>query len=376
MSELRIEQTQATVIAAGLSGGQTINGSTVGGENLDLSSTIDPVKGKINFGTNSTYDEVNGRLGIYNTTPSFLIEAGNSTYAAAAYITVDAATNQTKGFLLKSAGGTKWSIQQPASTTSLRIADDIGERIFIDRGGEVGIGQTPGSSKVHIFGASGTAVTLNVLNENLTTGIIARFITNSPHTGTRTLVSIVNDNTAAVNVTPFSIQQDALVSTNFRRIMAESNTGITTWISDGTSPNGNLSGTLGDICYNGSNGQLYRCTGTTNWVLIVEQSVSSLLSVVAATGISPIANNANLLMPVESSTAGDTTVTANPAIAAGTDGQTLIIIGTNDTKTVTLTDGNGITLDNGLSITLGLNDTIKFVSYGGTWAETSRTDNS
>lgn len=59
--------------------------------------------------------------------------------------------------------------------------------------------------------------------------------------------------------------QEAIISTNFRKIFNETNTGCTIWISDGTTPNGNLSGQAGDICLNGNAGNIYRCTGTTNW---------------------------------------------------------------------------------------------------------------
>lgn len=46
-------------------------------------------------------------------------------------------------------------------------------------------------------------------SDTLTTGSLALFDSNSSDTGTRTLVKIVNDNTAATGATAFSIQQDA-----------------------------------------------------------------------------------------------------------------------------------------------------------------------
>jgi hypothetical protein len=65
---------------------------------------------------------------------------------------------------------------------------------------------------------------------------------------------------------PINITQNAVVSTNFKKIITESGTGCTIWVSDGsTSPNGSLSGQAGDICLNGDSGNIYRCTGTTNW---------------------------------------------------------------------------------------------------------------
>jgi len=64
---------------------------------------------------------------------------------------------------------------------------------------------------------------------------------------------------------PISITQNAVVSTNFRKIINETNSGVTHWMGDGTDPNGTLSGTAGDVLFNGLNNQIYYCTGTTNW---------------------------------------------------------------------------------------------------------------
>lgn len=40
------------------------------------------------------------------------------------------------------------------------------------------------------------------------------------------------------------------------------------WRSDGTDPNGALTGTAGDICLNGASNTLTYCTGTTNWTAL------------------------------------------------------------------------------------------------------------
>lgn len=99
------------------------------------------------------------------------------------------------------------------------------------------------------------------------------------------------------------------------------------------------------------------------------ETVSSVINIVAANGLTSV-TDAN--MRVQSSTAGDTTVTANPAIVAGSTGQVLTVWGADDTKTVTFTDGNGLKLDNGLSVTLGLDDNISFKYINSNWVETSR----
>lgn len=43
--------------------------------------------------------------------------------------------------------------------------------------------------------------------------------------------------------------------------------GVSFYVSDGTTPNGALSGTVGDVCFNGAAGKSYSCTVTgTTWV--------------------------------------------------------------------------------------------------------------
>lgn len=60
-----------------------------------------------------------------------------------------------------------------------------------------------------------------------------------------------------------SIDTTTFVSTNFKKGIKVN--GISIWTSNGTTPNGNLSGTTGDICINCDSGKTYYCTGTTNW---------------------------------------------------------------------------------------------------------------
>lgn len=57
----------------GISGGTTLIGGTLSGNNLTLSSTSNATKGKILFGT-SAYDEVNDRLGIGTASPAQQLE--------------------------------------------------------------------------------------------------------------------------------------------------------------------------------------------------------------------------------------------------------------------------------------------------------------
>ncbi len=56
-------------LSTGISGGQSAIGGTAAGDDLTLSSTSNATKGNIFFGTASTYDELNDRFGISQTTP-------------------------------------------------------------------------------------------------------------------------------------------------------------------------------------------------------------------------------------------------------------------------------------------------------------------
>lgn len=69
-------------LLAGRSGSQTAIGGTAASENLNLSSTANATKGKINFGVASTYDEANDRLGIGINSPTVKIHQNGGTGTA------------------------------------------------------------------------------------------------------------------------------------------------------------------------------------------------------------------------------------------------------------------------------------------------------
>ncbi|KKL09635.1 hypothetical protein LCGC14_2563880, partial [marine sediment metagenome] len=117
-----------------------------------------------------------------------------------------------------------------------------------------------------ITSARTTTDAFTIQADALTSGSIARFATDSAETDVGNLVEIVNDNTAAVGNTPLMIQQDAVTSTNFKKIATLA--GFTIWISDGTTAEAALTGVEGDICLNGGtgNGQTAYCNAAgTNW---------------------------------------------------------------------------------------------------------------
>jgi hypothetical protein len=120
---------------------------------------------------------------------------------------------------------------------------------------------------------SGAAVTTGTILDlggldALTTGTAINVVSDASGTGTRSLVRIVNDNTGATGTTPLYLQQDALISTNFKLLIMLGTIGI--YVSDQTSPNGALSAAEGSICLNGSaTGQAFwNADGATAWTAL------------------------------------------------------------------------------------------------------------
>jgi hypothetical protein len=98
-------------------------------------------------------------------------------------------------------------------------------------------------------------------------------------------------------------------------------------------------------------------------------------SVVAATGI-PTAQLGTGLLRIQGS-GGAIDITANPQIAAGVDGQTLILEGRDNVNTVKFDTGTGLALNAGASATLGKGDILALL-YNSTdvlWYELYRSNN-
>jgi hypothetical protein len=105
---------------------------------------------------------------------------------------------------------------------------------------------------------------------------------------------------------------------------------------------------------------------------VLKESISSTIDVVAANGLTSISDQTLI---IQSSTAGDCNITANPQIVAGTAGQHLYLIGNDNTKTVTLEDGDGLSLSTAQSFTLGATDTMHLIYNGSEWVEVTRSNN-
>ncbi len=72
------------------------------------------------------------------------------------------------------------------------------------------------------------------------------------------LTQDADSNAPALNIT-----QGAVFDTNFQKVIDLA--GKRLWLSDGTNPDTNLTGVIGDKCMNGPGGQDYFCQGGTDW---------------------------------------------------------------------------------------------------------------
>lgn len=102
-------------------------------------------------------------------------------------------------------------------------------------------------------------------------------------------------------------------------------------------------------------------------------TVAPLVILAAGGIIRPEASVMNITATVGG---GAVTLTSNPSIADGINGQQLILRGSSATDTITITDGNGVQLNG--NVTLGLNDTITLYYDGlitNDWIELTRSLN-
>lgn len=137
---------------------------------------------------------------------------------------------------------------------------------------------TTGNSLAITTSAITTGVVLNLTTgTTITTGNAIAVSSAAAGTGARSLVKVTNSNASSVNTIGIEVANTStnaafkstvgLTSTHFQKQMVLG--GVTLWTSDGTDPNGALTGTAGDVCYNGATNKPAYCTGTTVWVNFV-----------------------------------------------------------------------------------------------------------
>lgn len=103
---------------------------------------------------------------------------------------------------------------------------------------------------------------------------------------------------------------------------------------------------------------------------------SGINSISAASGITAVMLNKNLIRIAGNG--GPVVVTASPPIAAGQDGQVIILRGTDNTNTVEFLPGNtALALSSNTSFTLGRGDNLMlfYDATAGSWYEINRNDN-
>jgi hypothetical protein len=136
-----------------------------------------------------------------------------------------------------------------------------------------------GGKLLHLSAAAATTGTILDISDNTahTTGKAVNVVTNSADTGTRSTVYIKQDHASASGATVLELVNDgalpplkvtaAATSTNYYPLLVGN--GVTIWMGAGTTANGNLTGTAGDICLNAGSNKPEYCTGTTNWTALV-----------------------------------------------------------------------------------------------------------
>ncbi len=115
---------------------------------------------------------------------------------------------------------------------------------------------------------------------------------------------------------------------------------------------------------------------SSNRLLRFGYPIPEIFNIEAANGVQVGTDFKDLHIRLQSSSSGNTDITANPQITTGLDGQNITIEGSHDTKTVTLKDGNGLRLEGGHDCVLGKNDTIDlyYNAIDSVWVEKSRND--
>lgn len=108
----------------------------------------------------------------------------------------------------------------------------------------------------------------------LTSGSIISLVSNSSDTTARNLVFVHNDHASANGAVPLALRNDAATSTNYFKIQTWTNGSNTNtlWMGNGTTANGNLTGTLGDIIINAGSNKPEYCTSNpsgTAWSALV-----------------------------------------------------------------------------------------------------------
>lgn len=129
-------------------------------------------------------------------------------------------------------------------------------------------GLTTGLGVSLVTAALTTGKALSITADALTSGNGLIITSASTDATARGLIQLTNSGSGSTGTALIRGTQ-VVQSTHFYKIMTESASGVTLWMGDGTTGQGNLSGTAGDILFKGGSNKPEYCTGTTNWTALV-----------------------------------------------------------------------------------------------------------
>lgn len=345
-------------VNAGKALGKTITGGTGANENLVFDSTSNATKGQVQLADGSVLHA--------NTTNYETLVTDNNDIPNKKYVDDAVATEA-----IWDRGGTTVTLQNAGDTVQL---DSAGGLQF----GPAGQNITVISTDVAFTGAVNTAISSQLAIKTY----VDNHSTNGLWTRTGTNVSLTNagdtvqfDATGGTqfgatgqNITEYSIDgtladnvDTALPTEKAVKTYVDAHTANGMWTRTGTLISPSTAGDTLDL-------------RTSKGVYLSESSINDI---VAATGIVNVDDD---IIYIRSSTAGETTITANPQIPPPPDGSSkrVMFIGADNTKTVTFVNGNGLATAGGQPFTLGLNDVLVLVysTVNAIWIEQYRSDNS
>jgi len=217
---------------AGAAGGQTIVGGTAAGENLTLSSTSNGTKGKINLGANSTYDEVNTRLGIGTAAPAEAVHSVTTVAGVNRLFRVDNPTIQTVFGI--AGGGTTFGQGSLTNHPALFYTNSV-ERMRIGSTGGLAVGYLSpdaGSGNLTVSGKVG-------IGNSAPTDILNVDTSVSGNQGIR----VHNTSAAAVSTAAVFVQADTAAYGQ----LYKASSGYTGWHAIGANDLGFFNTTSGNI---------------------------------------------------------------------------------------------------------------------------------
>lgn len=165
------------------------------------------------------------------------------------------------------------------------------------------------------------------------------------------------------------VQQSAIIIDDSDNV-----TGVTSLVIDG-SADGSFIVNTDDIYVDSSTGSVGLGTTSPSVRLEINGSLALMPGAVQSLSVGTTIAVANSIVKVVGN-GGAVNLTSTPQIAVGTDGQIIIIKGTDDTNTVRLDEGTGLALTDGASVTLGDKDTLVLMYDAGDteWIEISRSN--